>query len=581
MNRDIYLTSFLEHTPRLLGQMNANPASRTYGCCDRAFWHNAITVFPNARYQEAALTLSLLFLEFDTPYRASPILLELIERTIAFWCKIQEKDGSFNEWYLREGSYVATAFSSYSISESLLLLGKERLKIFPTAVEALRKAGLWLKDRSQTTVSNQQTGALVALQNIYLLTGETVFLEAARQYEGLLARSQDEEGWFKEYAGMDLGYLSLAIDYLAKYYSKTNSSRIAMVIHKAIDFLHHFVLEDGTVSGVVTSRETEYLIPHGFELWSEKHAPARFIAGRIRENLKTKKGVSLHSLDDRYLMYVGYTYLQAGKDGPDELPVLPRPAIPFQYLPHAGLCVYRAEDLELIGSLKKTGSFVCRVGSKRCEDSGVVIDPSTRTPAMAGGPSLGMEPNNKKSREQIPKGQEEGTAPACRRGRGMPVGFHAQKKFFSGFMNEEVQVLRIDEKGFEVEGNFYQINENIMTPFKNLLLNLFQMTLGRFPWLNQTVKDFLRKKLILTQKKSAFKLKRRVDVNSSGIAMTDEIIGPEFSEIILGAKVSFIYVPSSRWFQIENLDNQPFQRIPVAGAHRSAQNTFVFTRHFP
>ncbi len=45
------------------------------------------------------------------------------------------------------------------------------------------------------------------------------------------------------------------------------------------------------------------------------------------------------------------------------------------------------------------------------------FDPSTRTPAMAGGPSLGMEPNHKKSREQIPKGQEEDTT-------GMPVGFH-------------------------------------------------------------------------------------------------------------------------------------------------------------
>ncbi len=55
-----------------------------------------------------------------------------------------------------------------------------------------------------------------------------------------------------------------------------------------------------------------------------------------------------------------------------------------------------------------------------------LFDPSTRTSAMAGGPSLGMEPNNKKSREQISKGQEEGTTPACRRGRGMPVGFHSR-----------------------------------------------------------------------------------------------------------------------------------------------------------
>ena len=64
------------------------------------------------------------------------------------------------------------------------------------------------------------------------------------------------------------------------------------------------------------------------------------------------------------------------------------------------------------------------------EQGQVNVDPSTRTSAMARGPSLGMEPDHKKSREQIPKGQEEGTTPACRRGRGMPVGFHYVKEVY-------------------------------------------------------------------------------------------------------------------------------------------------------
>ncbi|MBD3310499.1 hypothetical protein GF351_04725, partial [Candidatus Woesearchaeota archaeon] len=60
-DRHIYLREVLLQAPRLMAMLDRNPASRTYGCFAREYWHSKITDFACARKQEAVLTLALLY----------------------------------------------------------------------------------------------------------------------------------------------------------------------------------------------------------------------------------------------------------------------------------------------------------------------------------------------------------------------------------------------------------------------------------------------------------------------------------------------------------------------------------------
>ena len=56
-----YLKFILQQTPRILSQIDRDPNSPTYGCCDRNFWHYKIRDFPSAILQQSGYGLALLY----------------------------------------------------------------------------------------------------------------------------------------------------------------------------------------------------------------------------------------------------------------------------------------------------------------------------------------------------------------------------------------------------------------------------------------------------------------------------------------------------------------------------------------
>ena len=252
-----YLCAVLEQTPRLLGQMDRNRMSPTHGCFDRQYWQYATSDFPCARYQEAALTLALLYTT-DTaknPYFRNPNMKEWVNAALAFWPRLQSRDGSLSEWYPNEHSFVATAFGVYAISEALLVMGKEagdRRHL----IDCLEKSARWLSGRHERLAQNQECGAAAAMYNMYLLTGNAKYRQNAEERVLLLSGMQDSEGWFGEYGGADIGYLSLALFYLGDMYKKSGMPKLKEIIQKASGFMAHFVHPDGTFGGTYGSRNT-------------------------------------------------------------------------------------------------------------------------------------------------------------------------------------------------------------------------------------------------------------------------------------------------------------------------------------
>ncbi|MCX7942119.1 MAG: hypothetical protein N2516_03370 [Dictyoglomaceae bacterium] len=503
-----YLKKILPEIPRLLGFLDKNLSSPNFGCFDRNYWHYSITDFPCARFQEAVLTLTLLYnlKEPDNRYFNNDNILLFIKAGINFWCRIQKRDGSFDEWYPNEHSFVATAFSTYAISEALLLL-RERIEDSNKIIKYLKKAGDFLFYHEDFTACNQVAGSIIALYNIYLLTSEEKYKKGALLKLEKLEKIQREEGWFPEYQGPDIGYLSLTIDYLSKFYEKTKEERVKNMIDKALNFLAFFSHPDLSFGGEYGSRNTKYIIPSGIEYSARWNKSARRILSSLRKAIIEDKSVSPFNLDDRYLAYIGYTYIQAYENFYEGELLDPLYKEEFsKFFPESGIFIESNENFYIIGNLRKEGTI--RVDFKKTgfslRDSGPII--------------------------------------------------YIKNKKYSSFLNLKSKILL--DYGYSVEGNLLRIPFNYMTPLKSLILKLLQILLGWNKVFSFFVKKLLRSILISYKRGSNVSLKRNIYIQKEKIVIEDEISSPVIiDKIIIGTENPYIYVPSSRYFQIQDLKN--------------------------
>ncbi len=512
ISKDVYLIPVLNNAPRLLGLLNRNISSSSYGSFDREYWHYNTVDFSCARKQEAVLTLTLLYQinHKDNKYFGNKEILGFVKAAMMFWVNIQNNNGSFNEWYPNENSFVVTSFSSYAVSESLLIIKDElQDKEYQIVIEALRKAGDWLLSRHETRVMNQQTGAAVTLLNLYLLTKDDRYLNAANEKISLLNKRQSEEGWFLEYGGPDIGYLSLAIDYLSKFYQKTNDNVVENILARALSFIKYYVQPDMVAGGEYTSRNTEYLIPHGFEICSKHNKDALLLASVVRKSLLSNDSFP-NLFDDRYFTYVGYTWLQAYIDANPDIDNTAQGNIDRhfiqpvnKYFKEAGLLVLNDENKHFIVNVKKGGSFrlYAKETGRAYSDAGILV----------------------KSED---------------------------KWYTSGWLAAGEH--KIVDDSITVTGNMWKVPDKTLNPVSNILLRIFQMTLGRSSFISQWIKERLRDLLITKTKPSCIRYNRTLTFNpdTSDMIRVEDSIDSDMKTITSVAvftQDTYIYVPSSRY----------------------------------
>ena len=513
--REVYSAVILKQIPRLLGLIDRNPYSPTYGCCDRNFWHYNIIDFSCARTQELCLTLALIYKrEYpNNRYYKKDKIKELSIAAMKFWTKIQNKDGSFNEWYPNEHSFVATSFSSYAASETYMLM-----KDFITQDEkyeieqALKKAGNWLIKHNEE-VSNQQAGAISALYNIYLITKNERHLENAKEKLNSLLQNQSREGWYPEYGGADIGYLSVLIDYFGKYYQKSRDNEILENLTSAIDFLTYFSHPDLSFGGEYGSRNTEYMLPHGLEIVRNQNPDAWKITSAIRSGLE-KYGITF---DDRYLCYFGYSFLQAWDDfspieGNMDLPCRKEFS---KYFPLAQLYIYSSHLFYSVVGLRKGG--VIKVFNK--EQGKLIYD------------NCGM------------------------------IGELSNGKHVSTQRLDRDYKIEVNNRDIYVSGEFHLIDYRRLSTSTLMLFRLIQSFGGRYYKFSEFVKENLRKKIITRSKTVPIEFHRRISFDGEKIGIEDGIDiknNLSFEYLMIGGKFSLIYVPSSRFFS-EHLDTEGYK----------------------
>jgi len=399
-------------------------------------------------------------------------------------------------------------FTTYAISETLLILGKN-IPSYEKVISSLKKASDWLLRYTDFTACNQVAGAIASLYNVYLLTNMQKYKDGTLEKLRQLKERQDDEGWFPEYGGPDIGYLSLAIDYLCKYYEKSKDLEAKDIIDRALEFLVYFVHPDGTFGGEYGSRNTKYIIPSGIEYSSHWNRNARRIIYVLRKSLEEKSSIGPYNLDDRYLSYIGYTYLQACINmyqGELELPFYTDEFSKF--FKNSGLFVLSNKNFYIVSNLKKGGVF--RISFKRkgfsIPDSGVIVK----------------------------------------------IGDNI---YSSGWLNQNCE-FSINKNKISIRTNMLKLSYRIMRSKELLFSRLFQLTLGSSTGLSLRIKDILRKMLITYKIGSNILVDRNIEIYDDEVLVEDRVVSPKkIDRLIVEVENPYIYIPSSRYFQTQDLTN--------------------------
>lgn len=312
---DYYKDYILSNMPRVLTQVDRDRDSKTYGSCDRNYWHLKIRDFSSAILQQTSLTLALAYKVNFTGniYYGNENVREWAAAALRYLEKIQLRDGSFNEYYPHEHSYPATAFVLFAGCRTYVELGLNDTSV----LETLRKAAYWLAKHQEKKAYNQEWASIAGIYEYAELTGDkeiSVLLE--EKIENALA-AQSKDGWFPEQGGADIGYSSVALDMLSEYYRMSGDVRVKEPLNKLVHFLQYFIHPDGTAGGEYGSRNTLYFMPAGMEFaahmsGSEAAAAVSVIDKLYGESGRTCSGNFMDAVDERYLShYVLHSYLRA------------------------------------------------------------------------------------------------------------------------------------------------------------------------------------------------------------------------------------------------------------------------------
>ena len=491
--KKLYLDYALSRIPRLLGSVDRNKLSNTYGCFDRNFWHYRVTDICGGIYQCGVLPLAIIYkhkLPGNQFYNQNRIK-ELVYAGIKYTSQILNKEGCADEYYPYERAYGTTAFLLYAFTESMILFEDKK---FNSLFEKMAK---WLiKNEDSGKIANHLAVSSMALFNVSILTKKEIYKEESKKRIKEMLTLQSDEGWFLEYHGCDAGYLTLSINFLAKYYQKTKDENVIPYLNKAIEFSSNFIHPDGSYGGEYGSRGTYHFFPDGFEICGQFNQLSTQISDQYLQGLQNKK--NLFNDDDRGMHHIVYDYLQAYLNfNENRTDKLIRKDFE-RYYPQAKLYIAQKGNYYFITAINKGGVFKLFNKNKLIySDAGLIAK------------------NKHILMSQIVN-------------------------------NNPVEI----NETIKIKGSFSTVSNPILDTKKFIAFRILLLTLFRFQTLSKILKQILTKKLILKNSKYPLYFSREFKLTKEGLEIKDSIKGKvKLNKLYIGSDHTGIYVASSRYYQ--------------------------------
>jgi hypothetical protein len=356
---------------RLLTIQDSDPCSPSFGSFHYAYWRDKTSDFADVRFQEAGAMLGLLLLPaFDDLREAEgwpsrQALMAAFSAGLVNLAREQYPEGCYDEWYKGERGFAVTAFTTVAYGLAALLLddGLDALDRDLLA-RTLKRAAQWLSRRDDTVKINHEIAAAAALAAVWRLTGEERWHRAAERKLEVSLAHQSEEGWFSELGGADLGYASVALDYLMIYWRLTGNDRAASTASRLIEFLAPHLHPDLTAAAEAGICRNAYVGQIGFLLLGS-HPLAQAVVRRMATLADSAKRTRSYLDDDLRVCRWGILpVLAALLAGPSDLAETPA-EFARCYTPGwavhkiAGLAAYHRDDLHVYAPF--AGGAVTRI----------------------------------------------------------------------------------------------------------------------------------------------------------------------------------------------------------------------------
>lgn len=522
--RDVYAKKSLSQIPRMLGNMDRNQFSPTYGCFHRDFWLDKTIDFPDAVRQFGIHALALVY-KFKFPgniYYNNKKVLEWIKAGLNYWSSIQHKDGSFDEFYPNERGWVGpTAFTTFTSIESLDLIKNEVSKEFFNKIKKtiIISANFIAKGESEEDhLANHHAMACLAVWKAYKLTkDDKLFRGYKKLWKGFLSYHNSDEGWSKEYDGIDPGYLSATISFLGKIYQDNKNNEIFEVCKKSIETCSYFVYPNGFYAGSLGSRNTLHFYTHGFEIFSKEISAASSIKNKMLIALSQDKLVPPEIMSDRYLFYRVPELLQSFLDYTQINNHEPK--LPYEldniniYLNKAKIWVNSNKRNYIIANLAKGG--VIKVFDK--QNTKLIYN------------DCGL------------------------------IGKLANQKQITTQWIDPKNSIKIYEKGFKISGkfNFFPTNKYFNT-YKFIIFRIILILIGWNPSWAHWLKGTIRKILMLGTRQAPIDFEIDLKVTKEKIVIQKKIKKSnnklKLVKLSSGGEFFVRYVPQSRYFQNQELN---------------------------
>ena len=513
---NIYKEILKQNLPRLLCLYNFDPCSSTYGYGDRFYWGWKISDFSNGTMQGGVHSLSIglkLGLLENEAY-----FLKAIDASIRAIENIRDENGSLVEAYPRENSFCVTAQVAFDVMSAINRLQNDLSDDMKYAYLDIVKPLIRFithHNEEHAIISNHLATAAAAILLWNTLTGEI----SDRYFElmDLIYKSQSEEGWYQEYEGADPGYQTLCIHYLSSIYEMTQDDKLLESLRRSAAFLKYFVHPDGTIGGVYGSRNTEVYYPGGIIGLAPAVNDFAIIARALQEGIESQNHILPQSIDvgnfipllNAYAVAADNydrccEYIQNAKKPPVHKDQF---VINFK---DTGLYLHSTSSYYAIVNYKKGGAlkvFDKKVGQIDIEDGGI----------------FGQLKN----------------------------GTHFSTQQFDS-------TIQFDD--LSIKANFYVLNEKYPSPFTNIILRFFGLTIFRFIVIGNIFKKYIIKLLITGKRKIEGQALRQFEFKEDKIIIHEKIsCSKAVSQIAHLGKCKAIHMASSGYHlrQMEQVPKLP------------------------
>ena len=481
----VYRDAIMRNVSRVVGLMDREKGSPTYGGLDRTYWAWKFVDFPGARFQEGLCALSFVYATpFDgNVYYHNKKLSTWIAAGFDYWAKIQYPDGSFDEAYPYERSLAATAFTMFYLSEAWELLSGDLPEESDARFKkALRRGAQWLVDNDETHgfLSNHLAAAAGALYHAYRITGEERFERRCRYFLDKILSHQSPEGWYDEYGGADPGYQTHGSFYLARLMQLGADTRLRDSLSRAVRFQAAFIHPDGSLGGEYTSRNTQTYYPAAFEMLSGVDGAARWIAEAMLPSVLGGQAAGLISVDAYNLYPLMNNYVFAYHACLENTHRAHAPAPPSdetQHFPQAGLIKAQTRGYVVYVGLHKGGAL-----------------------------------------KAFDRRQKRLIANDCGY-----LGRTRGGRLITSQVLDPQRPVEVSGRTIRIKGQFYAIKKPVMNPRSFLAFRAFSLTLGRFKAVSHWLKGLLVRVLIYRKKAVDLHIVRTIALEEEGFTVRDEI----------------------------------------------------------